>query len=468
MSENSKVFISFLAILLSLFMCLDMVDAKSEVSLESTQAKPNVVLILSDDQAWTDYGFMGHKTIKTPRLDQLASESVLFGHGYVPTALCRPSLATIITGYYAHQHKICGNDPIAGVDGKGSKEYRERREELISHIDDFETLPALLAERGYVSHQSGKWWEGSYQRGGFTEGMTRGFPERNGRHGDDGLKIGRQGMQPIFDFMKEATQEKKPFFVWYAPFMPHEPHTPPERLLEKYNVEGRPLPIAKYYAMCEWFDETCGQLLDRIDELNQTENTLVIYVADNGWVQLPNKARGGYAPKSKQSPNEGGIRTPIMFKWPKVITPAKRPELCSSIDIMPTVLAATGTRHPKGLSAPLPGLNLMPALTEGDSIDRDAIYSETFSHDIPDLNNPSEGLIYRSVIEGQWKLMLTYDGRTTGFKYPPKDFRPKLYDLVADPFEEHNLALERPNLVKRLAMKIAEWWPVDDRNTLIE
>ena len=144
--------------------------------------------------------------------------------------------------------------------------------------------------------------------------MTRGYPERGGRHGDDGLKIGREGMQPVNDFIDTAIEAKKPFFIWYAPFLPHTPHNPPQRLLDKYTTDGRPKPIATYYAMCEWFDETCGQLLDRLDEKGVADNTLVIYVTDNGWIQNPDS--GGYAPRSKRSPYEGGIRTPIMFRWP--------------------------------------------------------------------------------------------------------------------------------------------------------
>ena len=113
------------------------------------------------------------------------------------------------TGLYAHQHGITGNDPTIPVDVQGptywdDPRYRALNAELIANIDYLPTLPRLLAERGYVSFQSGKWWEGSYARGGFTEGMTHGDPEGGGRHGDDGLTIGREGLQPIFDFIDRA------------------------------------------------------------------------------------------------------------------------------------------------------------------------------------------------------------------------------------------------------------------------
>ena len=94
------------------------------------------------------------------------------------------------------------------------------------HLEAVPTLPRLLAEAGYVSLQTGKWWQGNYSRGGFTHGMTKGE-----RHGDVGLDIGRQTMQPIYDFIAKAERDKKPFFVWYAPMMPHHPHNPPQRIV---------------------------------------------------------------------------------------------------------------------------------------------------------------------------------------------------------------------------------------------
>jgi uncharacterized sulfatase len=205
---------------------------------------PNIVLIIADDQAWTDYSFMGHSHIRTPNLDRLANQSLTFTHGYVPTSLCCPSLASIITGLYPHQHKITSNDPPIPP-GMGQREFMRSsafatgREVMNQHLESVPTLPRLLAQKGYLSLETGKWWQGHFRRGGFTHGMTRGQ-----RHGDEGLKIGRETMQPIHDFMAEATRQQKPFFIWYAPMMPHEPHTPPERLLVKYKDLTPSLPVA--------------------------------------------------------------------------------------------------------------------------------------------------------------------------------------------------------------------------------
>lgn len=427
-------------------------------------APPNIVLIISDDQSWTDYSFMGHAVIQTPHIDALAARSATFRRGYVPTALCRPSLMTMITGLYPHQHGVPGNDPQRSPEMSG-EQYAQRRAALISQIDELPTLPKQLGELGYRSHQSGKWWEGNWRRGGFTAGMTRGFPQRGGRHGDDGLAIGRNGLQPVFDFIDESVSGGDPFFVWYAPFLPHTPHTPPDRLLGKYQAPGRPVELARYYAMCEWFDETVGDLVGFLDDQNLTEDTLVVYVTDNGWIQrtpqtdVPDGWRQAFAPKSKQSPNEAGIRTPIMYCWPGVIPAQEHDTLVSSIDIMPTLLNAAGAALPDNL----PGANLLPLMTGGDPPDRDFLYGETFSHDVVDVSDPRSSLLFRWCIEDQWKLILSY--RDAGGRYSVvhsvQERQPQLYHLGEDPHERRNVAAANPEVVARLAGHIQSVWPID-------
>lgn len=432
----------------------------------TAQAPPNVVMIISDDQTWTDYSFMGHPDIQTPHLDRLAARSATFRRGYVPIALCRPSLATMITGLYPHQHGITGNDPWRDTKIP-AQEYAASREKLIAKLDDCRTLPQLLATKGYISHQSGKWWEGNFSRGGFTHGMTRGFPEKGGRHGDDGLKIGRAGMAPVLDFIDGAAKDKKPFFVWYAPFLPHTPHNPPERILKKYQKAGRHVSLAKYYAMCDWFDETCGELINHVDSAGLTDNTIFVYVTDNGWIQrtpetkVPQGWGPSFAPKSKQSPNEGGTRTPIMISWPGKIEPSERPDVVSSIDLMPTILSAAGIDIPDDL----PGVDLMPVVTGKSKLNRSRIFGESFAHDVADIDNPQETLLYRWVIEGKWKLLLTYDGKVNRYKpvHLREEKRPQLFDLLNDPHESKNLAGENPELVSRLAGTVDDWWKVTER-----
>lgn len=400
-------------------------------------APPNVVLILSDDQAWTDFGFMGHDTIKTPRIDRLAAESAVFPNGYVPTSLCRASLASIVTGLYPHQHRITCNDPPDGVD----------RAKMLPLMQAAPALPRVLAPAGYRSLQTGKWWEGRYENGGFTDGMTT-----SGRHGEQGLAIGRRTMQPIADFLdKHVGGEHKPFFLWYAPMLPHEPHNPPPRLLAKYQSPGRHERLAKYYAMCEWFDETVGQLLDELDRRKLADNTLVIFCADNGWIQdTTSDKRGGlFAPKSKRSPYDGGLRTPVLIRWPGHTKPGRYDDLVSTIDIAPTVLAATGVKP----TADILGLNLLDAAAGKGPLARDAVFGEVYEHTAIDIDAPSKNLLYRWVREKNWKLIQPVDESPQN----PAE----LYDLAADPHETKNLANQQPDKVVALRKRLDAWWPLD-------
>lgn len=402
---------------------------------ETRKPLPNVVLIVSDDQAWTDYGFMGHPQIKTPRLDRLARESLVFRRGYVTSSLCCPSLASLITGKYPHQHKITSNDPPGGQKDKDT--FANGREAMSRFMDAQPTLPRLLTNAGYLTLQTGKWWQGDYSRGGFTHGMTKGQ-----RHGDAGLDIGRKTMQPIYDFIGEAKKKEKPFFVWYAPMLPHTPHNPPERLFDKYKSLTPSPHVARYWAMCEFFDESCGQLLDHLEEQKLAENTIVIYVTDNGWIQDPDKPQ--YAAKSKQSQYDGGLRTPIMVRWPSQIAPKTSDVPISSLDILPTVLDAVGVKRP----ADLPGLNL---LDEAAVAKRETVFGECFTHDSRDLQNPAASLRWRWLVRGDWKLIVPATQNES-------DGVVELFDLKVDPQETKNLAATEPDRVSALTKEFDAWW----------
>jgi arylsulfatase A-like enzyme len=429
----------------------------------SAADRPNVVLIISDDQGWTDYGFMGHKEVETPNLDKLAKRSLLFTRGYVTSPLCRPSLATMATGLYPHQHGVTGNDVNAGVER--AKLDLPIRKGFYQHANLIQSLVA----GGYVAHQSGKWWEGSWQDGGFTAGMTHGDPKRGGRHGDVGLKIGRSGLKPITDFIDQAVEAEKPFFVWYAPFLPHTPHNPPERLLKKYETPGRATDVAKYYAMCEWFDQTCGELLEYINRKDQTANTLVLYICDNGWAprstNLDDPAQkqwGSFALRSKGSPFEMGIRTPIMISWPGHIEAKKSEDLAQSIDLFPTIAAACGVEAPKKL----PGINL---LDEKARADREVVFGAMHSIHNMTVGNPDDTLQYRYCIDGDWKLLVRYDGTdTTGYKRVHAwDQEPvRLYHLAEDPHEQSNVADSHPARVAEMKARLNKSFPAEKENEI--
>ncbi len=400
----------------------------------------NVLLIIGDDQGWTDFGFMGHPVIRTPHLDRVAAQSLVFTRGYVPSSLCRPSLASIITGLYPHQHRIVSNDPPLK---DNPAERQALREEQIRYIDKAPTLPRLLAQQGYLSLQTGKWWEGHYSRGGFTRGMTHGDPARRGRHGDEGLRIGREGLEPIYRFIEECGE--RPFFIWYAPFLPHEPHNPPKELLDKYRDLAPSPRVAAYWAMCEWFDQTCGELLQYLERRGLAQRTLVVFVVDNGWIQNPDGP--GFAPRSKRSPYDMGLRTPIMLRLPGVIEPLRDDQTpVSSVDIAPTILRLCGVEVP----AEMPGVNLLDrqALAR-----REAIFGAIFTHEAVDVHCPASSLIYRWCIEQWWKLIVPHPANV-------REGSIELFQLGEDPHETKNLAESHPEIVARLQTRLESWWGV--------
>ncbi|WP_396635668.1 sulfatase-like hydrolase/transferase [Maribacter sp. R77961] len=443
-----KLNLASISTVVIILFCISCNDSKpKQVKELNPQKPPNIVFILSDDQAWTDYGFMGHEHIETPNLDKLANESLTFTRGYVPTSLCAPSLASIITGVYPRAHGVLANDRVLPGDDRSVKPaWRSswRPKNYATVIENFNklktTLPKLLKEKGYLSFQTGKWWLGNHTNGGFDDGMTHGDPERGGRHGDYGLEIGRKGMDTLYSYIDLALEKEKPFFMWYAPFLPHAPHTPPDSLLQKYLPKAPTEYVAKYWAMCEWFDITCGQLMDYIEEKGETENTLFVYVCDNGWVQ--NETNAAYNKISKRSPYDYGLRTPIMYKWKGKITPKiDTLSLTSSLDMVPTVLSLLNMKPPKELN----GINI---LDEKALMQRDALYGEIYAHD---FNTIDGSLYYRMAMTQPYKLIL-----------PDKTNRPnekvELYNIYEDPYERKDISSEHPEVVEALKQKIQSSW----------
>lgn len=417
-------------------------------ALQGAAGQPNVVLIISDDHGWTDYGFMGNKDVHTPHIDRLAKEGQTFTRGYVPTSLCRPSLASIMTGLYPHQHRITGNDPA------GNAKDPANRRRMVQVFQESHTIAGLLGKKGYGSHQSGKWWEGECQCGGFTECMTHGDVLKGGRHGDEGLKIGRQTMAPVLEFIDR--QKATPFFLWYAPFLPHTPHNPPARLMARYAGRGLAEEVARYYAMIEWLDETVGELTQHLEKRALVDNTIVVYVADNGWVQKGKKLP--FDSRSKLSPYDAGVRTPILVWSPKRVKPGRdEKNLVSSVDIATTVLPPCGIKPTSGM----PGIDMTNAAARAR---RRSIFGGIFIHTSVDVMNPAANVKYRWMVRGQYKLIVPHlknkglelwEGQGNA---PWMKEATELFDIVADPFEQNDLSPAKPDVVKSLMAEMDRWW----------
>jgi uncharacterized sulfatase len=303
-----------------------------------------------------------------------------------------------------------------------------------------DTLPRLLQPLGYRSLQTGKWWQGNYATGGFTDGMTQGD-----RHGDAGLDIGRKTMEPIRNFIADCQNKEQPFFVWYAPFLPHSPHNAPEAIVAKSRPRwklGDEKARGPYFACIEWFDQTIGELMTILEEAKVDENTLVIYVTDNGWIC--GDRLNQYGPRSKQSPYDGGIRTPIMLRWKGKIEASASDKPVMSIDIAPTILAAVGAK----VTQDMQGINLLDAQVVAQ---RKAIFGECFTHNAVDIDHPSANLRWRWVIQNDMKLIVPApQNEAKGLV--------ELYEIAKDPFEQADLRLAQPRVVEELQQALDQWW----------
>ena len=445
--------------------------------------KPNIVMIIADDQTYRDFGFMGNSQVQTPHIDRLASQSARYVNGYVPTSVCSPSLATLLTGLYPHQHGIHYNHPPPGnaafnsMTSRGEYErIRSRSFELIQSVD---TLPRLLAGQGYRCLQTGKFWEGHYRNAGFTEGMTifEPVPDQDfggnrklasgelaaHGNGDWGLKIGRETMQPIYDFIDNCTSKMQPFFVWYAPYLPHQPHDSPREFYDLYSGKGLNEHKVPYYASCSQFDDTVGKLVAYVEDRDLAKKTIFVFVIDNGWT--PSRRRESKRPQefahtkeSKRSPFEDGLRTPVLIRWDGKVKPSTIEGLVSSVDIVPTLLGAAGlNRHAKDL----PGIDLLPSAEGKDELDPDrAVFGAIFPGDASSLHHPEHHVAYRWVRHGDMKLIVPH-GQNDDFSenawgnYLNEE---ALFFLSRDGRERQNLRDQNENLAFRLRQKLDDWW----------
>jgi arylsulfatase A len=451
------------------------------VEVRASAPNPNILYILGDDQAWTDFGFMGNERVHTPNLDALAKESAVFVNGYVPTSVCRPSLASLLTGLYPHQHGIHFNHGPPGNSGynrmKSTEEYVGTREKEFELIRKVETLPGLLAKRGYRSLQTGKFWEGHWRNAGFTEGMTTfsAPPENqtfggvrrlaNGSrvahgNGDAGLQIGRETMEPIYTFIENCAMEDAPWFVWYAPYLPHLPHDAPKKFYDLAkscpNVAPHEVP---YFASIAQFDHTVGELIQFLEKKELLKETIIVFASDNGW--SPSTQRRGkefaQTKNSKRSPFDLGLRTPILLRWEGKLQTGRYAELVSTIDLMPTMLSATRTKAAKKL----PGMNLLkfanPA--SGHSKQR-PLFGEIYQGDATSLGHPERDIAYRWVRLSDWKLIVPHSQNPKKVPWGSYLNSEALYNLKNDPLETNNLAngVAHSETVSQLRKLLDDWW----------
>ena len=305
---------------------------------------PNIVLIIGDDLGYPYAGFMGNEIVETPNLDRLAEEGITFTHAFSPASVCNPSLRTLMSGLHP----------------RSWTSQRNRLEDAIgepiptnTEISYYVTLPRQLGRQGYRSFQGGKHWDGTFSMAGFDVGTTAVFPFRNPIVSPDWLIFARPSLSAMHDFL-DGVEEDEPFFLHLAPMLPHTPHDPNSTLRARYEAMGLSNAAVLYYANITRFDEVLGRIVSILEARGLRDDTLIIYVSDNGWEQGAYDAPyflGRYlgGDRGKLSLHDLGFRTPLIFNWPgRVPEDEVLDDLVTFEDLHATILQYAGRTDPPG------------------------------------------------------------------------------------------------------------------------
>lgn len=426
----------------------------------SEQQLPNIIMLVGDDQGYPYFGFMGADYVHTPNMDALAESGILFTDGYVSDNHCRPSLQTLLTGTLPIDFQ---NKNFALMDEEIKKQNISKDSiGLFKHDFDMKalgfskvnTLPKLLKEKGYVSFQGGKWWEFHFENGGFTHGMTKGWTEEEQKTagwfhkhmGGDGMDLARVTNQPAYDFLEET--EGKPFFMWFAPSLPHYPFDAPKKYYNLYKDKDMSESAKQYYANCTWFDDAWGEMVTHLKERKLYDNTLIIYVNDNGWEQDPkeeywddpNRSHNG-GDKGKGSIYDMSFRSPIIFSWKDKITKGIRTDaLIHSADIPATILDYVGLEIPKDFY----GVSYLQIIEGKKKYNRDFVQGNVIT-----TRSTKPGEVMGRHVEGYWVRKDNWF-----LRWHATDKEKELFDLNTDLRNNNDVSFDYPELTKEL-QKIA-------------
>lgn len=427
---------------------------------------PNIVLVNVDDLGWTDLSCQGSAYFETPNVDKLAAEGIRFTDGYAACAVCSPTRASIMTGRYPARVGVTdwirarfqgGDIPEdeenpTGYVGEPDKQLLTPPNPLWMELEEV-TIAEMLEQKDYATCHIGKWHLGAdswypeeqgfdYNIGGCDYGQPPSYfdPYCNENQGciptieprEEGEYLTDREADEAVQFIREHQQQ--PFFLYMAHYAVHTPIQAKQGLTERYsNKPTTNQDDPEYAAMIKSVDEATGQILDALDELQLTENTLVIFTGDNGGLEGPTDnapLRSG-----KGFPYEGGIRVPVIFRWPGEIPEAEISyEPVSSQDYFPTIMEAVGLSLPEDRE--IDGISLLSHLKSGG---REKLDRETLFWHFPHYRQGHRVTPYSIVRQGDWKLIKWYEGP----EY-------ELYNLQADIGEDNELSEEMPEKVKEL------------------
>jgi arylsulfatase A len=418
--------------------------------------RPNIVFFLIDDLGWADVGCFGSKYYQTPNIDRLAKEGMRFTQAYAACAVCSPTRASIMTGKYPARLRLTDWIPGSGDAPTNALRIPEWRKFL--PLEEV-TIAELLKPAGYVTASIGKWHLGgpAYypEHQGFdlnVAGCDIGSPDsyfwpyEGEIRSVPGLKAGGHEGEYLTDRLTDAAErfieqnKDRPFFLYFPHYAVHRPLQGKPGVVARYKNKAPPGEQSNpvYAAMVESVDDSVGRIVRKLEALGIAGQTVVVFMSDNGglWPQstsnAPLRAGKGY-------PYEGGIREPVIIKWPGNTQPGTTCSVpVSSIDFFPTLLEIAGVKLP----GPVDGRSIVPLLNgEAGSWRRDAL----FWH-YPHYWSNSRVRPYGVVRAGDWKLIEWYEG-----------MRVELYNLKDDLSEAHDLAQEKPEKVAELRRLLHHW-----------
>jgi arylsulfatase A-like enzyme len=444
-------------------------------ALTAAERPPNIVMFVADDLGYSDLASFGSTFYETPHLDRLAATGMRFTSAYSACPVCSPSRASIMTGRYPQR---CGITDYINMGGGNQPENWRRNTRLLpapysDHLAlDQRTIAEALRDAGYATFFLGKWHLGArdfgpekqgfqINKGGTAAGSPRSYFSP---YGNPRLADGPPGEHLTMRLAEEANKfiadnVDRAFFVMMQTYDVHIPLMAPDELVKKYEAKAAKLNLSgpawgqerasrvrlvqnhpTYAAMIESLDAAVGIVLQKLDELALTENTVVVFTADNGGLStaegsptsnLPLRAGKGWL-------YEGGIRVPTIVRWPGVMRAGSKCSMpISSIDYFPTFVEIAAL--PSKSEDPLDGTSIVPLL-RGGTIEPRALY-----WDYPHYGNQG-GSPGSAIRDGRWKLIEWHDEGSV-----------ELYDLEADPGEKRDLGAAHADVAARLRKSLANW-----------
>ncbi|MBT5716163.1 MAG: sulfatase-like hydrolase/transferase [Opitutae bacterium] len=426
-------------------------------TLYSKKVQPNIVFIFADDWGWGDLGCHGHPYLKTPNIDRLAREGTDFHRFTVASGVCSPSRTAVMTGHFPARYNIDGH--FAWVP---SNQRRNMPDWLDTKAP---SLPRFLKKSGYATAHYGKWHLANDMIPDSPFPSAYGYDDYGSYNCAGPQMFVHDDVKSAIPFMKKSKESRKPFFInlWI-----HEPHTPfhvdpkLQKLFPDMEEADNIYAATLYHA-----DLRIGQLLDALEEMKITENTLVIFSSDNGPARgAPNSpitltydsatgpgygiggAKGitGGRRAFKGALMEGGIGVPFIARWPGKIAAGKvdKTSVLSAVDLLPTFCELAGVKLPKSYKPD--GISQVSTLMgRGNKLRKKPIFWKMSAPWPANESKPDHWVAY-AVVHEQWKLVLNKDHSHL-----------ELYDLVNDPLESTDLAEKNSETVNRLKTLLQKW-----------